>query len=339
MKKAKLAIILGALLQFGCNIQDVPPAHVGWTFEKSKYTSSKGFTGPLLKPGSHDLEMNDALRLIQCTEATTSETFQSPTKNGVEFSVDIYTSFKADCDNPTVVQWTFQNVQPNPLAIEWSRQQQKTDDKKSGEASSEGEDTGLEGEDYYKTTVTAAQLFHMYLRPAIGNAVRLAFSKRSSDVVNDQREQIGIEIEKSIRDMIEKRNKNPKQPFLVILSDINVSKIGFPASMKELNEKLANKNTEKLIEQQEKLKVDEQIATEKARKDLAEAKAKTVESDIAVKARALRENPDYFKYKELELRELELNKAPEVAKGLGSGGGTIVFGSEGMGVLLSPKGK
>lgn len=330
----KYLLLLTVVLLAGCNVQDIPPAHIGWAFEISTLGDSAGFNGPLLNPGSRKLGYYDQLRLIQCTESTTRETFESPTKNGVEFSADVYSRFRANCDDEKATHWVFRNIQPNPRAALWAQEEQKEDAKAAGEAAAQKVDTGTFAEDYYESTVTAAQLFKMYLRPAIGNAVRRAFAKRQSDEVNDQRDAIAKEIEITVHEAIKAVATQSKHPPVVLLSDLNVSKIGFPKSMMELNEKLANKKTERLVEDEEQKKVMSQIETEKKRKQLEQAKAETVESDIVVMSRAMKENPDYLKYKELELRELALQKGPEVAKGLGAGGGTIVFGREGLGMFL-----
>jgi hypothetical protein len=313
--------LLAAALLFltGCNLGDVPPAHKGWVFEQSKFGASNGFIGPVLSPGTHDMGMENELYLLQCSQSTVRESFSSPSKNGVEFGTDVYVRFSANCDDTKSVEWILKNVQPNPgLTLAQAEEKPKAKEGEAAAVETTAQDTGS----YALRTVTAAQLFHTYIRPALGKAVRDAVSRYQSDEVNLQRDAIAKEIETSFRKQLEAEKIR-----LVSIAQLDLSRITFPQTMQGTMERLANVKTEVELEKENAKKVDEQILTEKKQKVLAQAKAEKAGTEIEEIGKMIRSNPEYLEYLRVQNESAAIAATPAAFEGLGKGGGTVVFGS------------
>lgn len=323
-KLLPLLVCLGFLA--GCNIQDIPPAHKAWVFEESALGSSKGFAGPILNPGSQDIGVNNSYRMIQCSESTVREDYTSPAKDGVEFGIDIYTRYAANCNEDDAIKWILQNVQPNPKQVQdVATSDKKTDDsKKAGEAPVDGRDADR--------TVTAFQLHATYLRPLMGEAVRDAISGYNSDEINAKRDEIITKLSKNFNDRLKKTFDDAKRPQIILVYEITLSKIDFPDKMMELNQQLANRKTEIRIEEENKRKVTAQIETERQQKDLEKVKSEKSVQEIELVGKIIRENPEYLEY-------LRVKQQPEVFGALGKGGGTFIMGGgSGMpSLMLGPK--
>ncbi len=333
MRYALLALI--ALVLSACNLGDVPPAHKGWVFEQSKFGASNGFVGPILSPGTHQLGTENELYLLQCSQSTVRESFSSPSKNGVEFGTDVYVRFSANCDDTKAVEWILNNVQPNPGLTLANADEKKPDPKKEGEAPAV-ETTANDASEYALRTVTAAQLFHTYIRPALGKAVRDAVSRYQSDEVNLQRDAIAKEIDSTFRKALESEKTK-----LVAIAQLDLSRITFPQTMQGTMERLANVKTEVELEKENAKKVDEQILTEKKQKVLAQAKAEKAGTEIEEIGKMVRANPEYLEYLHVQNESAAIEAMPRALEGLGKGGGTVVFGSNGspMQLMLGSKGK
>jgi len=339
MVKNTSVLMLMAILVFammGCNIVDIPPAHKGRVFEQSMVGSSDGFIGNILGPGSQSIGVENEIFMVQCSESTTKEAFPSPAKDGVEFTVDVYVRFSANCDEAESVKWILSNVQPNPDVAKSEAARRSGNTEKDGEAATE---SGVFSGEYMASTVTAYQLYRTYLRSTIGMAVRDVIAGYNSDEILVKRAKVGEEVAKAFTDKLAKVRESSKRPLIISIGQLDVSKITPPKSMQTKMTELANKKTELKIEEEEKKKVALQIKTEEQRKALAEAKAKKTSTEIDEIGAAIKRNPAYFEYRRMQNERLMIQNLPEAMKGLGQGGGTIVFGSSNGLNMFLPTGK
>lgn len=305
-----------ALSGCACNMEEVPPTHIGMEFRKSKTGNSDGFSGTVRQPGSYSLDLYSTMPLIQCKEETVREQFKSPAKDGVEFGTDVYVRFSANCGNEDAAKWIFKNVQPEPgLKV---RETQTTNEPKPEEKKERSEDYSVEN--YDSRTVTAYQLHTTYLRPLIGNAIRDAISTYPSDEINSRRDEIAKAIVDKVQESLKRTFEESDRPAIVKVYEVTLSKIDFPDKMMELNEQLANKKTQIKIEEEELRKVKAQIETEKMQKDLEKVKAEKSVQEIQLIGKIIRENPEYLQY-------LQVTQQPKALEALGKGGSTFVFGS------------
>lgn len=321
-------ILLCLFVISGCNYEDVPPAHRGRVYESNWFGSSKGFIGDVLSPGTHDIGVNNRLYLVQCSETTTREGFESPSENGVVFSADIYVRFAANCDNLNAVSWILANVQPNPNARE------KAAPTPEGAKTEPGAELVL-GE----RTIGAHQLFVTYLRPALGAAIRDAFSSFQSDEINQKRQEIIKLIDDGFRKRVTEAANQLKAPQIIKIAQVDLSGIGFPEAMVGTMEQLANVKTQVELEKEQARKVDQQIATEQKKKELAQVQAETHGKQITEIGKLIKDHPEYLRYLEIQNDAARIEAWPKAFAHVGEQGGTVVFGSDAMNMFLNPKTK
>lgn len=328
---ATMAVVLSGC---ACNVQEVPPAHIGLEFKKSRYGGPSGFSGDLKLPGTYSLDMYNTLPLLQCKEETIREPFPSLAKDGVEFGIDIYVRFSANCEDKEAAAWIFGNVQPAPdvrvrdgqaLSESPGRAdcaKKEGDERKACEAeaskASKAGDDDYVVEDYAVRTITAYQLYSLYLRAIIGNSVRDSIAVYASDEINGKRDEIAKAITSSIQRSLEETFKDRK--VVLRVHDVSVSKIDFPDKMMELNEKFANRKTEIKIEEENQKKVRAEIETEKMQKELEKVKSEKSVQEIELIGQTIRKNPEYLDY-------LMVTQQPKSLEALGKGGSTFVFGT------------
>lgn len=336
MKRALIRVLAFLALSVvlsgcSCNVQEVPPAHVGLEFKKSRGGPS-GFSGDLKLPGTYSLDWYSTLPLLQCKEETIREPFPSLAKDGVEFGIDVYVRFSANCEEKEAAQWIFGNVQPAP-GLKVREGQAVADAPKQDCSKKEGEDKAAcekeaakkeDGdedygvENYGVRTITAYQLYSLYLRAIVGNAVRDSIATYASDEINSKRDEIAKAIDESIRTSLEETFKDRK--VVIRVHDVSISKIDFPDKMTELNNKLANRKTEIKLEEENLRKVKAEIETEKMQKDLEKVKAEKSVQEIELIGKIIRNNPEYLEY-------LMVTQQPKTMEALGKGGSTFVFGT------------
>ena len=157
MKCAAILLPLAFTL-IGCASQDIPQAYRGRMFHRTGpfafYGGGNGFDGPVLDPGTYYTGSYDELHLVQCTVVTLREPLNALTKDGVQFRVDVYVRYSANCSDPSVVK-ILQNMAPDA--------------------------TG---------TVSSAQLYEVYVRPTLLEVVREVVSPFKANDINDQRETV-----------------------------------------------------------------------------------------------------------------------------------------------------
>lgn len=105
-----------AALSMGCSSQNVPPAHKGRMFDKTGaaalWVGGKGFEGPVLGPGTYYTGIYPEIRMVECGQRTVKESLTALTKDGVQFSLDVYVSYSAACDEEKTVQTLLEKLSP-----------------------------------------------------------------------------------------------------------------------------------------------------------------------------------------------------------------------------------
>lgn len=166
MKTLKSFFVVGLLATLsaaasGCTT-DLPQAHRGRLFDRTGfwafYTGGNGLTGRVRDSGTHFTGMYDELRAVSCGQVTKRETLHSLTKDGVQFELDVYTRFSADCSD-SGVKTLLRTIQTD--------------------------------ENGY---INTEQLYSNFVRPAIGEAARETVSPYVANDVNTHRERIVAEI-------------------------------------------------------------------------------------------------------------------------------------------------
>jgi hypothetical protein len=114
----RIALALAALSLIGCSSQDVPPAHKGRMFDKTAalWIGSRGFEGPILGPGTYYTGIYPEIRMVECGQRTVKESLTALTKDGVQFSLDVYVSYSAASDEEKTVQTLLEKLSPEGKA-------------------------------------------------------------------------------------------------------------------------------------------------------------------------------------------------------------------------------
>ena len=150
-----LYVILGAA---GCASQDIPQAYRGRLFDRTGalafYAGGTGFTGPVLNPGTYFTGAYNEIRLVDCSMVTGHEPLTALTRDGVQFGLDVYVRFSADCSDDAVT---------NLLET-------------------------LTPDDEY--SISSNKLYNTFVKPAIGEAVREMISPYRAADLNEKREEL-----------------------------------------------------------------------------------------------------------------------------------------------------
>ena len=188
MKKLGTVIAV-ALLATGCASEDIPQAFKGRMFGRTGalalYTGKTGFYGPVLGPGTYFTGTYDEIHKVDCATLTVREPLTALTKDGVQFGLNIYVRFSADCSDSGV-----QTILTS-LPLDEGR------------------------------SVSAMRIYQTYVQPAVGEAVREVVSPIRANDVNDRREEILAAIRKRFLDIIAKREKNITTVYEVNLSNLD----------------------------------------------------------------------------------------------------------------------
>ncbi len=173
----------------GCASMDVPQAHKGRMFSRTGalalYMGDKGFTGPVLGPGTYFTGTYNEIFMVDCSVLTVREPLTALTKDGVQFGLDIYVRFSADCDDKTVEQLLASG----------------TPDKGN--------------------TISAERLYNGLVRPAVGEAVRQVVSPYRANDLNEKREEVLNGIRKEFQEIMNAREKHIIKVYEVNLSNLD----------------------------------------------------------------------------------------------------------------------
>lgn len=285
----KLLTIIPFITLLGCSTEEVAQAQKARMFGKTGalafYSGAKGFNGPILGPGTHYTGFYDELRKVDCTQKTQKESLQALTKDGVQFSLDIYIRFSIKCDSNEAVTDVLDKFAPTT----WPDQDKHPE---------------------WEHVIFPDQMYSTYLRPAIGESVRSSVSPFIANEINNNREKIFDNIKTRFLDIIKKDGNASKH---VTIFDINLSNLDFPDEMDHANAERATQSILKDKAIAEREKVAAEIETMKMKKELAGGSADAEAIRIAKVGEALRKNPEFMQF---DLQQ----KMPEIYKNAGEKG-------------------
>src|SRR5277367_5899045 len=137
----QLLVTLGSLIFLnGCASEDILQAQRGRLFGRTGafafYSGKTGFYGPVLGPGTYYTGTYNEIHSVDCAMVTMREPLTALTKDGVQFGLNIYVRFSADCSDPGV-QMLLASLTPDE-----------------------------------RHTVTSTRVYQTYVQPAVGEAVR-----------------------------------------------------------------------------------------------------------------------------------------------------------------------
>jgi len=259
---ALLALICTTSL--GCATMDIPQAHRGRMFERTGawrgFRTGRGFIGPVLNPGSYYTGLYNEVTSIDCSTVTRHDPLTVLTKDGVQFGLDIYVRFAANCKDQSVEQ-ILSMLSPDHVVPD------------------------------QPSTITTNKLYDTYVRPTIGAVVREAVSPYRANEVNDKHQEILKQIRKRFLEDIEAHEGEIIQVFEVTLSNLD-----FPDAMDAANVDRAVQAIlrDKAIAEREKVKAE--IETALLRKELAGREGETAAAKIDAIGAALKRNPEYLQY-------------------------------------------
>lgn len=178
-----------AVLMTGCSSGDIPQAHKGQMFDRTGvlagFSGGNGLSGPVLGPGTYWTGLYDELRVVDCSQSTMREPLESLTKDGVQFKLDVYITFSADCADDAV-SGMLETLTPDENGA-----------------------------------VSSKKLYETYALPAIGEAVRETISPHRANDINEQREEILGQIRVLFIKNMEEEERKKLRIFDVVLSNLD----------------------------------------------------------------------------------------------------------------------
>ena len=279
-----VVLLASAFLSFGCSSQDVPQAHKGRMFDKTGalafWSGGKGFEGPILGPGTYYTGIYPEVRMVQCSQSTVKESLSALTRDGVQFTLDIYIRFSANCDDDKSVEALLSRLSPAGTPPPPA-----PDKKDNAEHPADAHDADP------RLTITSLQAYNTYVRPALGEAVRESVSPIIANDINPKREEIFGKIRERFNDIIGKQN-----PKLISIFDLNLSNLDFPDAMDKANTERAVQAILKDKAIAERERVTAEIETTQMRRKLAETEGDNEAARIDRIGAALRRNPEYLQF-------------------------------------------
>jgi regulator of protease activity HflC (stomatin/prohibitin superfamily) len=272
-----LCALPAALSLLGCQSDDVPQAHRGQMFDRTGglalWTGGDGFEGPVLGPGTYFTGLYDEVRTVECATMTERESLTSLTKDGVQFGVDIYVRYSANCID-TVVEQILKSI--------------PADEPKES-----------------PRFVSAKKLYVTFVRPALGEAIRESFSPHIANDVNEKREQILTDIRRRFLELMK-----PKEGALALIEihDLNLSNMDYPDELDHANSARAVQAVLKDKAIAERDRVTAETETAEMRKLLAQKEGAAEAAKIDEIGAALRRNPQYLTF-DLQQKMPEIYKA------------------------------
>lgn len=269
-----------ALTLMGCASQDIPQAYRGRMFYRTGpfafYSGGKGFDGPILNPGTYFTGTYNELHMVQCAVVTLREPLNALTKDGVQFRVDVYVRYSANCTDPSVVK-ILQNMAPDA----------------SG-------------------TVSAGQLYQVYVRPTLLEVVREVVSPVKANDINDQRENVLQSIRQRFIASMHKVGQE-----MVSVHDISLANLDFPEEMDRANVERAVQAVLKDKAIAERSRVEAETETAKLRVQLSEQEAQSAAVRVMRVGDMLKKYPEYLQF------DLQ-SKMPDIYRQAGVAGNMIL---------------
>jgi regulator of protease activity HflC (stomatin/prohibitin superfamily) len=281
LKFFKLSFLFAMLWSLsGCSSQDVPQAHKGRMFDKTGgfalWSGGHGFEGPILGPGTYYTGLYPEVRMVDCSQRTIKEALSALTKDGVQFNLDIYVRFSANCDDDKSVEKLLTTLAPSAVVA-------PPPDPKSPADSDTASAFPL-------LTITSRQLYNTYVRPALGEAVREAVATYIANEINSKRDEMFQKIKDKFTEYLSSKGD---QKLLMIYS-LNLSNLDFPDQLEKANVDRATQAVLKDKAIAEREKVTAEIETAKMRQQLVRADAENEAAKIDTIGAALHRNPEYY---------------------------------------------
>lgn len=282
-----LTFIVLLLLGTACSSQDIPQAHKGRMFEKTGwlafYAGGNGFSGPVLSPGTYYTGVYPEVHMVDCGQRTIKEPLVALTKDGVQFSLDIYVRYGTNCEDDKAVTKILStmspaNLEPPPPA-----------DPKAPQADTKHDVDADPIEKFPELTITSHQMYSTYVRPALGEAVREGVAIYAANDINGNRDELFNKIKEKFNTYIDKG-----EPKLIIIYSLNLSNLDFPDQLEKANVDRAEQAVlqAKSVAEQERIKVETETAKLKVAQVTAEAQAEAGKIDVI--GAALHRNPEYY---------------------------------------------
>lgn len=291
-----IAITLAA--STACSTDDVPSAHRGRMFDRTGalalYAGGDGFNGPILEPGTYFTGLYDQVRTVECSTQTEREQLTSLTRDGVQFGVDIYVRYGANCTDDVVTE-ILKTVPAD-----------KPDDTPS--------------------FVSAKKLYGTFVRPALGESIREAFSPHIANDVNEKREAILADIKSRF---VELMKPQEGKPALITIYELNLSNMDYPDELDHANSARAVQAVLKDKAIAEREKVTAETETAEMKKLLAQKEGAAEAAKIDEIGAALRRNPEYLTF---DMQQ----KMPEIYKDAGDKGNMIIAAPS-PNIFVTPK--
>lgn len=298
-RRVVIPLVSLVVLAAACGSEDVPQAHRGRMFDRTGllavYAGGQGLEGAVLEPGTYYTGLYDQVRTVDCATTTEREGLTSLTKDGVQFGVDIYLRFSADCTSDKVVEGILKAVAPT------SPQDAPR-------------------------TVTAKQLYATYVRPALGEAIREAFSPHIANDVNEKREAILNDIK---RRFVELMTPNEGELAFVRIEELNLSNMDYPDELDHANAARAVQAVLKDKAIAERERVTAETETAEMKRQLAQREGAAEAARIDEIGAALKRNPEYLTF---DLQQ----KMPDIYKTAGDKGNLIIT-APAPSLLITPK--
>ncbi len=254
-----LSVALLALTTMGCSTHEIPPAHKGRLFDKTgflaAYSGGNGFEGPILGPGTVRTGPYPEVRMIECAQKTQKQPMLALTKDGVQFSLELFVTFSANCDENAAIENLFAKISPEGNSL----------------------------------TVTANQVYVSYVYPALGESVRIAVSPYIANEINEKRDEIFKRFSESFAETMKKQT-----PKVVNITSLTLNNLDFPDAMDKANVERATQAILKDKAIAEREKIQEEIKTSKLEVQSKTAKADAEAAEINIVGKALHDNPEYF---------------------------------------------
>lgn len=283
-----------------CRSEDVPQAHRGRMFDRTGalafYAGGSGFEGPILQPGTYFTGFYDEVRTVECSTTTERESLTSLTKDGVQFGVDIYVRYSANCTDEVVTEL----LRTVPA-----------DEPKDA-----------------PRFVSGKKLYGTFVRPALGESIREAFSPHIANDVNERREAILADIKRRFMELMKPAEGAPA---VITIYDLNLSNMDYPDELDHANAARAVQAVLKDKAIAERERVTAETETAEMKKLLATKEGAAEAARIDEIGAALRRNPEYLTF---DLQQ----KMPEMYKQAGEKGNLVIAApSPNLQVVLPPK--
>jgi regulator of protease activity HflC (stomatin/prohibitin superfamily) len=243
-----------------CGTMDVPMAHRGRMFDRTgpleAFSGGEGFVGPVLRPGTYRTGYYDQIMLVDCSTVTSHDPLTVLTQDGVQFGLDIYVRYSANCDEDESVIDIMSMLSPAEVR-----------------------------------TITSQQLFETYVRPAISSVVREVISPHRANEINNLQQELLPEIRRRFMEEIEAHEGD-----VIRVYEVSLSNLDFPATLDAANEQRAVQTIMRDTAVAERERVEAETATATARRELMQREGEAVAARIDAIGQALARNPDYLQY-------------------------------------------